>query len=553
MKIKRLEDLVTSEPFETDDEWLILSHSIMSTSVLGAVYRKYKIGQVKVKHFDSHFRIVFRWLLKHYRDYEKAPKGTIQEIFVSYKKSLGTEKTNIIEEYLDRLADEYVVSTESGVDPDYIIKEVMPRFIRAQEAALLIDKLQTQVENGQFDKIDDTIAGYTHVTEEDSDPDIGTIKPGSIRTVRRYFSQDREQGALFRMPGAIGDFMGPIYRHKLYAITGVEKSGKTHFMQEIGYQAVRFNRLKVLDINLEMNEEEKAERFWQRLGCYAADDDHAGNLVVPVFDCENNQNGRCEVLKRTPNKYPLLDSPDDAILYEERKSWKICTKCRSERYKANTKKTKRFIPTIWYEPSRIYPLTEMRMVRTINKAAPYGISNFRTKCFPRFSVTFDDVWEYIKLYVAKKNFKPDLILLDYPDIMRPVQGEIMDRFNIDYNWKRCARLGQEMDCAVIAADQANKQSRTDNRLTVMSTTESKTKDAHLDMRLTLNQTALERALGLQRLGMLFRRKGRLLSGEIMMLQRMETCDPLLDSEWWIKPKNDYRAINFGQNLPELFN
>jgi hypothetical protein len=552
MARRKVSDLITAEKYEPEDEWLILSHCIMSSLVISHAYKKYKIGQLKTKHFDQYMQHIFRWLMRYYKNYEKAPKATINEIFNYYKKSMGKERSAIVEEYLDRLADEYVNFQDSGINPEFINREVMPRFIRRQEAEAMVESIRKKLDADRPDEVEQLIAEYTPITDEEEDPDIGTMKPGSARQVRKYYGEEKDKGALFKLPGPVGDFMGPIYRGKLVAITGVEKSGKTHFLQEIGYHAVLYHKLKVLDICLEMPNEDKAERFWQRLGKYSVDEDHAGRIVVPVFDCENNQQGTCEIRKKLPNRKALFDSPDDVAIYEEQKHWRICTRCRGEVQRKNAKRTKKFVPAIWYRSTLVRPITENRMIRTINKFAPYGIGNYRVKCFPRFSVTFDEVYHYIKTYIRQKNFRPDVILIDYPDIMRPIDGDLMDRFNIDYNWKRCSGMGQELDCAVIVPDQAIKAAREKNRLSVMSTSESKTKDAHLDMRLALNKTALEAALGLQRLGMLFRRKGRLLSGEIMMLQRLETCDVLLDSEWWFSSKNSYRAVNLGENIPEIF-
>ena len=62
--------------------------------------------------------------------------------------------------------------------------------------------------------------------------------------------------------------------------------------------------------------------------------------------------------------------------------------------------------------------------------------------------------------MSKKNFKPDIILLDYPDILAPIEGSLMDRFNIDYNFKKVSGLSQELNCAMIIGDQAVKGART---------------------------------------------------------------------------------------------
>jgi len=529
---RKLSDILELESQDIyEDEWFILSYSIMFDEILLFVYEKYKSGQIKTKHFGQYFQPIFRWLMKYHGDYSKAPKQTIKEVFRSYSKSLNKDTARIVEEYLDRLAEEFAKTQEVGVNPEFIKKEIIPRFVKRQEAEIVISNLQAKIQSNKIEDIDKIIKEYNPIVEEDFDPELGTVKPASIRAVRKYYGEEKDKNELFRLPGAIGSFIGPFSRSKLIAITGVEKSGKTHFMQEVGYRGVIHHKLKILDINLEMPIEDKQERLWQRLGNYALDHEHAGELIIPVFDCENNQFGTCEVRKRKLNAKDLLYSIDDLVSYNERRDWRVCQKCRNKQDK-RAKKTKRFIPAIWFKVIKIKPISEKRIINTVKKFIPFGINNYRMRCFPRFSATLDDVITYIKTYTSKKNFKPDIIMIDYPDIMRPIEGNLMDRFNIDYNWKKCAGLSQELDALILLADQTIKSARGKRSIGVMDTSESKTKDAHLDMRITINSSELEKELGLQRVGMLFKRKGRLLNSEVMLTQRLETCHAMLDSEFW---------------------
>ena len=148
----------------------------------------------------------------------------------------------------------------------------------------------------------------------------------------------------------------------------LKKQGRHHFMSEIGYQAAWYHKLNVLDINLEMPVEEKEERFWQRSGGFAIDKDHAGFNLIPVFDCLNNQFGTCEVRKRPLNKDPLLFDNESFISFEERPEWNVCEKCRFENVRANAKRTKKFIPHIWFKKIRLRAMTETKTYETHEKS-----------------------------------------------------------------------------------------------------------------------------------------------------------------------------------------
>ena len=74
----------------------------------------------------------------------------------------------------------------------------------------------------------------------------------------------------------------------------------------------------------------------------------------------------------------------------------------------------------------------------------------------------------------------------------------------------------------------------------MSTSESKTKDGHLDVRIALNQTDEENALGLLRASVIFHRHQSVnRATEVMVTQRLTTSEAIMDSSFWYKRDNNY--------------
>jgi hypothetical protein len=544
---KKLSDILAVEEINPDDEWMLVSHMIMSDEVLEYCFKLHEEKHMQKKQFTTYFQDVYRWLMRHWKQYGKAPKKTIAKIFNIKKKHFNEDKAKIIESYLDRLAEEFIGYEERDIDSDFIKKTVIPRFIKRYNTQSLLEQLQKNLDQDQYDRVKDLVEQYHDFVDQDEfDPNMGVVSPGIEDSIKRYYMEEKDKGAMFKLNGPVGEFIGPFYRGKTYAITGVEKAGKTHFMSEIGYQGAWYHKLNVLDINLEMPVEEKEERFWQRSGGFAIDRDHAGFMLIPVFDCENNQFGQCEVRKRPLNKDPLLFDGDQSVSFYERPEWKVCERCRFQKVRSNAKRTKKFVPHLWFKRIRLKAMTENRLMRFMKQQEVFGLQNYRMKCFPRFSATFDEIERFIKQYMSKKNFKPDLILLDYPDILAPIEGSLMDRFNIDYNFKKVSGLSQELNCAMIIGDQAVKGARTKDSLDAMSTSESKTKDAHIDLRLTLNKTEIEHELGLQRLGMQFRRKGRLLINQVLLLQSLDMCNPVLDSTFYYGNSKTNFPVNMKQ-------
>lgn len=173
------------------------------------------------------------------------------------------------------------------------------------------------------------------------------------------------------------------------------------------------------------------------------------------------------------------------------------------------------------------------------------MANFRVKCFPRYSVNFDEVRAFIFRYIEKFKWNPDILIIDYVDIL--AQQDPDTRMDVDKKWKKASQIAGELNCLVINADQAVKAARTQYMLDKNSTSESKTKDAHLDVRIALNQTDEEKEVGVARINVLFHRhkdfNGR---DEIMILQRIATSEPILDNvrifhqkerKWQVSRKN----------------
>jgi len=220
----------------------------------------------------------------------------------------------------------------------------------------------------------------------------------------------------------------------------------------------------------------------------------------------------------------------DTVRYIDRPEWRVCDKCRFERTRKNAINTEKFIPAIWFKKTKIRKITDQRIIRAIRNNQFSGLSNLRVKCFPRYSISFDEVYNYIRRYIDKTGWKPDIIGFDYLDILAKESENMETRIDIDTKWKKASRLAGELDCLVITPDQATKVGRTQYALDQMSTSESKTKDGHLDLRIAINQTDEEKEIGIARINVLFHRHAKFnVMHEIMITQRLETSEPLMDN------------------------
>jgi len=511
-------------------EWLVLSYMIMDKNVLFSAYSKYKSGQLKTSHFTMHFKPIFRWLIQYHAVHHRPPRKTIQKIYEQKKKNLNENSQEIIEEYLYRLSEEFSNFRDNSIDPDYICREILPNFIREREITGKIESAQDKIDKGKYKDAEDVISAYITVTEEDEDENLGTIIPYTKEDVEENQEQSKASDRVFKFDGDLHYLIGELEKTWLVAITGVEKSGKSYVLQDIAFNAALYQKKKVLVINLELGQSTVRNRNRRRISLTANKKD-AGKIISPVLDCENNQYGTCRICKRKRNKHSLFKNNTEIVSYFDKRNWKICDKCRFDpKIRRNATKTKRFIPTIWFKRTRVREITDMKVKRSIRTNQTFGLSNLRIKCFPRFSVTFDEVNDYIRRYIDRTGWNPDIIIFDYLDILAPEAGNLQERIDVDRKWKKAARLAGELNCLVINADQATKASRTQYALDQMSTSESKTKDGHLDVRIAINQTEEENELDIARIGVLFHRHAKFNANhEVLITQRLETAEPLRDN------------------------
>ncbi len=526
--------MITTTKPNIDTEYILLGSMIMNKDVLSTCYNRYKSKTLKTRHFTEHYRPVVRWLFKYYADFNKAPKGTIQKIYQRRKRSLSEESQELIEQSLDRLAEEY--SEKEETDVEFILQDVLVAFIREREIDDLAAKAINKLDAGDTEAAERIITSYTTIEPEET---LDIMVPYSKEDVVQHWSSEKEAiNEAFRFDGDLGYLVGPLERGWLVAIMGIEKVGKSFLLSELAFQAALLQKRKVLVINLELTENTARNRFRRRLST-TTNETQQGRIIHPVLDCENNQYGTCEIRKR--QRKALFRTPDDYVSYRRMRSWRTCEKCRGKG-RRNATRTKKFIPAIWFDQERVRELSKIRLRKAVKTYRLYGMNNLRVKCFPRFSKTFDESRDYIMRYTDSEDWHPDIIVYDYLDILAPEQGIKEERIIVDRIWKKAAQLAGELNCLVVTADQANKAGRTQRSLDQMSTSESKTKDSHLDVRVSINQTETEKRLNIARLAVLFHRHAPFnINDQVVVTQRLATAESIMDSAFWHTVHDKYRV------------
>lgn len=236
--------------------------------------------------------------------------------------------------------------------------------------------------------------------------------------------------------------LGPA-RKELQIFIAPPKRGKTWYLVHISKYAL-LNRLKVLHVTLEMSEDRMVQRYAQSLFAISK---RQGNHSVPYF--VTDELGRFTDLNFRDVIRPAFT--DDDI--------------------------------------------EKLMKRNVEKIG--SRLKLIIKEFPTGALTISMLKTYLDSLEHRYNFIPDLLLIDYVDLMDIPNKE--HRLALGKITKDLRGLAVERNIAVVTPSQSNREGSNTKLLQDRHVGEDFSKIATADCVLTYNQTLAERQLGLARI------------------------------------------------------
>lgn len=128
------------------------------------------------------------------------------------------------------------------------------------------------------------------------------------------------------------------------------------------------------------------------------------------------------------------------------------------------------------------------------------------KEFPTKSASVQTIRTYIQRLQATKDFVPDMLILDYADLLRGAKGYADKRFELEGNYEELRALAQEFNMVVITADQTNRSGLDMEIVSIAQIGESYAKATVCDLIMTVSRTMEDKQ---QNTGRLFVAKSRL--------------------------------------------
>lgn len=506
-----------------DKEILILTGMIISDRILRLVRPQYKKEYMK----STTNKKIAKWIIDYFDSFDKAPNVHIQDIFEEQiDRGMEEEEVQMVGNVLDRLSHEF--DRADKFNEDLVLKKTEEYFTR-RKIEILKSQLGESIDNHTNDDavllINDFNAAAIYGDDKVSNPiDI---------TENEAFNLLKEADKpLFQIPGPLGKFVNEeLCRERLIGIMGREKIGKTWNLLEFVLQAVRQRCNTVFFQAGDMTEKQQQKRIYTRLSKKSPKEKDCGPCLFPVLDCKYNQNDECDKKERVGDTgiisnqkefeeiFTTEENKTEFVREAEEDGYVPCSVCKDKFY---------FSGSVWYETRNI-ELLKVGDIIHANKKFKKRMKgkHFKLITYPNDSLTISLIKSHIDYFINAEGFIPDVIAVDYPEIMT---SEVHEDRPENSKWKGLRAISQIFNCLVLAPTQADAESYGKKSLGLKNFTEDKRKYSHVTCMLSLNQLDWEVVAGLIRIGKLLVREGRMEPfKQIKVLQHLVIGQPWVQS------------------------
>lgn len=432
-----------------DEERAILTAMIIDSAVLGRLTPNWKSNLFASPYANR----VAKWCVSYFRQYDKAPASHIQNIYESWASDArNKDQVEIIGNLLGSLSRQYR-RLKRDSNSDYIL-DLANTYFNKTQLSRLTDTISGDIMQGKIDSALLRVANYRKV-------EIGTTEPIDVlhskEAIKSAFDEKREP--LVRYNEGLGKFFGKhLERDGLIAFQGPEKRGKSFMLQEIAFRAVVQRRRVAFFECGDLSQNQIMRRFMVRIA------------KKPVYPCKVKYPKSIR-LKKIEGKEPIAQLRYKSKSFKSQLSWREAYKACSE-------------------------LTRNRRLKSV----------WRLSCHYNSTLSVDDIRSTLDEW-RKDEWIPDVIVIDYADILRMEYSGLEGRDRYDETWKRLRRLSQENHCLVVTATQAAAGAYKAQTQGQEHFSEDKRKNAHVTGMVGLNQTAAEKERGMMRLNWIDLREG----------------------------------------------
>ncbi len=437
--------------------------------LIGMITNKYVISKVTgmlggKKNFgpfqSAWTNLIAGWAVKHFVKFGEPIGDHIQVRFDQWQSTGERDDATIeaIESLLVRLSKEADRSRKSSEYIADLAEQVFQKISLQRMAQAVL----SHIENG--DVLKAKAAFHEHVVPVTS---VDVTDPFDISAAdAEELVNSSENEVLFEYDQALCSFFADTFsRDSFVAYLGPEKRGKSFWLMDVVWRAIHAKRRVAYFEVGDMSRRQVLRRMAAR---FTGKPLKVGEFKVPTsIQTEDGQ---------------LIEVDFDTRMSDSPLTGK-------EIFKAIQRMKQRLCPT------------ESILRLSNHPNSSINIEQIRATCL---------AW-------AMSGWSPDVVVIDYADILAPVNGHADTRDQINETWKRMRRLSQELHCCVVTATQADAASYRAAVLDMSNFSEDKRKLAHVTAMFGLNQTQSEKAQQIQRLNSLVVRDSDFVTDKVVFV------------------------------------
>ena len=424
---------------------------------------------------SKYAQIISEWIVEFYNVYKKAPNKTIEDIYKEKVNVIQDDIADLIADFLQNISDEYIQTVEN-IEYDITQAE---QYISARSMEVMIENVKRSLQKNDLLQAEKFIAEYKKpATVSDSGVDI--LNDAAL--VSDAFNEEDE--ILFKFPGALGELAGEFHRGDFVSFFGPQKRGKSQMLW-YSAEAAMYKELKVVFFTMEMTRKQMIRRGWRSI---------VGQTKEPMTV-----------------KFPYFVQNEATLKYG------IAYK---KLHKTGVNVTK-----IEYQQSKLRKMLRNGSVRILS--------------IPAYRSTVEDIENHLDVLQLYSSYTPDVVVIDYADLLIPSRYKGTEyRHQLDDIWKGLRRISQERNILVITASQTNKATF-DRDVRKNDSAEDSRKIGHITCGLGLNQKDSEIEKGILRINQLVVREEKATTEQVIVLECLDICKPVLDSKFVHEINLDY--------------
>jgi hypothetical protein len=448
--------------FKANDERTILTAAIVHDDALRRIAQT--IGNERQPFKGRWANKVWGWCFDYHTKFSSAPGVHVEALFKKFAVKERDENTiEIVSEFLTSLSRDYS-RTAKEINEDWIVDTAVRYFTKVQ-LQRKADELQAALEGDDVEEAKRIEQRYSSAPLHAATDWTDLLSPENVNETIRHYEEDRN---LISFPGALGKFLNPAFeRDAFIAFSAPEKRGKSYWLMEVVYQALRQRRKVLYYVLGDMSLRQLSERFYRRIS-------------------RRPRRAR-EVI------WPIGIEPTERDEDDEGDNMPRC----------HVQTEKRFLEGMSAAAVR-------RASRKMAKMMGAKGINLRTKVFGASVLKASDIELDIQQMSREPvPWVPDTVVLDYADLLleEDKAARLDYRHQINESWKIMRRISVDYHNCFVTATQAAARSYDQRVIRKKDFSEDKRKNAHVTGMLGINQTADEKKQGVYRLNWPFLRDG----------------------------------------------